>query len=178
MNLEDEAIIINRIKKNNALKEKIINKLDILTKTTSSLLDINTNIYCQNNYISLSPNNCVEKILKEYIKYNEFLLFDKKKDNSDIIKLYKEITGISVSRTNELNLKIRFDFLCEKNEYYIILSYDNDKNTKSNYEVISIYPEGINYKIYLEELNRTQDISLFLCKLINYELIPFYEKEK
>ena len=178
MNLVDEAIILNNIQKNNAIKEKIINKLDAITKTSSLLLDMNKNIYSQNNSIALSPNNCLEKILKEYIKYNEFLSFDKNKEISDIIKLYKEITGISISRTNELNLKIRFDFLCGKNEYYIILSYDNNKNTKSNYEVISINPEGINYKIYVEELNKTQDISLFLCKLINYELIPFYQKEK
>ena len=94
------------------------------------------------------------------------------------MKLYKEITGISISRTNELNLKIRFDFLCGKNEYYIILSYDNNnKNKNANYNVISIHPEKINYKNYVEELNQTKDINLFLSKIINYELIPFYEKE-
>ena len=178
MNLDDETSILNSIQKNNKLKEKIINKIEEITKTASSLTDINKNIYSQNNNLALSPNNIVENILKEYIKYNEYLLINKNKENSDIIKLYKEITGISISRTNELNLKIRFDFLCEKNEYYIILSYDNKKNNNSNYDVISINPEGINYKIYMEELNKTQDINLFLCKLINYELIPFYENEK
>ena len=178
MNLDDETSILNSIQKNNKLKEKIINKLEIVTKTAASLTDINKNIYSQNDTLALSPNNIVEKILKEYIKYNEFLSINKNKENSDIIKLYKEITGISISRTNELNLKIRFDFLCEKNEYYIILSYDNKKNNNSNYDVISINPEGINYEIYMEELNKTQDINLFLCKLINYELIPFYENEK
>ena len=122
--------------------------------------------------------------MKEYIKYNEYLSSNDIEDindiNANIMKLYKETTGISISRTNELNLKIRFDFLCGKNEYYIILSYDNDKdkNKYSKYDVISIYPEEINYKKYLEELNKTQDISLFLCKLINYELIPFHEHEK
>ena len=178
MNLDDETSILNSIQKNNKLKEKIINKLEVVTKTAASLTDINKNIYSQNDSLALSPNNIIEKILKEYIKYNEYLSINKNKENSDIIKLYKEITGISISRTNELNLKIRFDFLCEKNEYYIILSYDNKKNNNSNYDVISINPEGINYKIYMEELNKTQDINLFLCKLINYELIPFYENEK
>ena len=178
MNLDDETSILNSIQKNNKLKEKIINKIELIAKTASSLTDINKNIYSQNNNLALSPNNIVENILKEYIKYNEYLLINKNKENSDIIKLYREITGISISRTNELNLKIRFDFLCEKNEYYIILSYDNKKNNNSNYDVISINPEGINYKIYMEELNKTQDINLFLCKLINYELIPFYENEK
>ena len=178
MNLDDETSISNSIQKNNKLKEKIINKIELIAKTASSLTDINKNIYSQNNNLALSPNNIVENILKEYIKYNEFLSINKNKENSDIIKLYKEITGISISRTNELNLKIRFDFLCGKNEYYIILSYDNKKNNNSNYDVISINPEGINYKIYMEELNKTQDINLFLCKLINYELIPFYENQK
>ena len=178
MNLDDETSILNSIQKNNKLKEKIINKLEIVTKTAASLTDINKNIYSQNDSLALSPNNIVEKILKEYIKYNEFLSINKNQENSDIIKLYKEITGISISRTNELNLKIRFDFLCGKNEYYIILSYDKNKSKNPNYNVISINPEGINYKMYMEELNKTQDINLFLCKLINYELIPFYENEK
>ena len=178
MNLDDETSILNSIQKNNKLKEKIINKLEVVTKTAASLTDINKNIYSQNDTLALSPNNIVEKILKEYIKYNEFLSINQNKENSDIIKLYKEITGISISRTNELNLKIRFDFLCGKKEYYIILSYDKNKSKNPNYNVISINPEGINYKMYMEELNKTQDINLFLCKLINYELIPFYENEK
>ena len=127
MNLENETMIKNSIERNNKLKEKIIHKLDKITNTASSLININKNIYSQNNNLALSPNNIVENILKEYIKYNEYLLINKNKENSDIIKLYREITGISISRTNELNLKIRFDFLCEKNEYYIILSYDNKK---------------------------------------------------
>ena len=181
MNLEDETSIMNGINENNIIKEKTINKLDSITNTVTSLIDINKNIYAQNINLVLSPNNIIENILKEYIKYNEYLLSNENKETNDvndnIMKLYKEITGISISRTNELNLKIRFDFLCGKNEYYIILSYDNNKNKNSNYEVISINPEEIKYKPYIEELNKTKDISLFLCKLINFELIPFHEKE-
>ena len=181
MNLENETMIKNSIERNNKLKEKIIHKLDTITNIASSLIDINKNIYSQNKNLSLSPNNIIENILKEYIKYNESLLSNENKEsintNENIMKLYKEITGISISRTNELNLKIRFDFLCGKNEYYIILSYDKNKSKNPNYNVISINPEGINYKMYMEELNKTQDINLFISKLINYELIPFYEKE-
>ena len=182
MNLEDESSIINSIQNNNKLKEKILKKLESITNTASSLKDINKNIYDENKNVTLSQNNIVEKILKEYIKYNEYLLSNENDDNSEnnehIMELYKEITGISISRTNELNLKIRFDFLCEKNEYYIIISYDSNKNKNSNYKVISILPEEIKYKLYEEELNKNKDIILFLCKLINYELIPFHEKEK
>ena len=184
MKLEDESLILNNIKKNDILKEQIIQKLDTITNTAISLMDINSNIYAQKNELALSSNNYIENILKEYIKYNEYLSSSDNEEindiNANIMKLYKETTGISISRTNELNLKIRFDFLCGKNEYYIILSYDNDKdkNKHSNYDVISIYPEEIKYKQYLEELNKTQDISLFLCKLINYELIPFHEHKK
>ena len=181
MKLEDETLIKKSIEKNNILKEKIIQKIDTISDTAISLTDINKNIYSQNNNLVLSSNNTIENILKKYIEYNEYLLFNKSEEKNDanenIMKLYKEITGISISRTNELNLKIKFDFLSDKFEYYIIISYDNDKNN-SSYNVISIYPEEINYKLYLQELNKTQDINLFLCKLINYELIPFHEKEK
>ena len=180
MNLEDETLIQKSIEKNNLLKEKIIKKIESITTTAISLTDINKNIYSQNNTLSLSSNNIIENILKKYIEYNESLLFkteEKNATNEIIMKLYKEITGISISRTNELNLKIKFDFLSDKYEYYIIISYNNDKNN-SCYDVISIYPEEINYKLYLEELNKTNDINLFLCKLINYELIPFHEKDK
>ena len=180
MNLEDETLIQKSIEKNNLLKEKIIKKIESITTKAISLTDVNTNIYSQNNTLSLSSNNIIENILKKYIEYNESLLFkteEKNATNEIIMKLYKEITGISISRTNELNLKIKFDFLSDKYEYYIIISYDNDKNI-SCYDVISIYPEEINYKLYLEELNKTNDINLFLCKLINYELIPFHEKDK
>ena len=180
MNLEDETLIQKSIEKNNLLKEKIIKKIESITTKAISLTDVNTNIYSQNNTLSLSSNNIIENILKKYIEYNESLLFkteEKNATNEIIMKLYKEITGISISRTNELNLKIKFDFLSDKYEYYIIISYDNDKNN-SCYDVISIYPEEINYKLYLEELNKTNDINLFLCKLINYELIPFHEKDK
>ncbi len=180
MNLEDETLIQKGIEKNNLLKEKIIKKIESITTKAISLTDVNTNIYSQNNTLSLSSNNIIENILKKYIEYNESLLFkteEKNATNEIIMKLYKEITGISISRTNELNLKIKFDFLSDKYEYYIIISYNNDKNN-SCYDVISIYPEEINYKLYLEELNKTNDINLFLCKLINYELIPFHEKDK
>ena len=180
MNLEDETLIQKSIEKNNLFKEKIIKKIESITTKAISLTDVNTNIYSQNNTLSLSSNNIIENILKKYIEYNESLLFkteEKNATNEIIMKLYKEITGISISRTNELNLKIKFDFLSDKYEYYIIISYNNDKNN-SCYDVISIYPEEINYKLYLEELNKTNDINLFLCKLINYELIPFHEKDK
>ena len=180
MNLEDETLIQKSIEKNNLLKEKIIKKIESITTKAISLTDVNTNIYSQNNTLSLSSNNIIENILKKYIEYNESLLFKREEKNATneiIMKLYKEITGISISRTNELNLKIKFDFLSDKYEYYIIISYNNDKNN-SCYDVISIYPEEINYKLYLEELNKTNDINLFLCKLINYELIPFHEKDK
>ena len=180
MNLDDESLIQKSIEKNNILKEKIIKKIESITTKAISLTDVNTNIYSQNNTLSLSSNNIIENILKKYIEYNESLLFkteEKNATNEIIMKLYKEITGISISRTNELNLKIKFDFLSDKYEYYIIISYNNDKNN-SCYDVISIYPEEINYKLYLEELNKTNDINLFLCKLINYELIPFHEKDK
>ena len=169
MNLEDESYFLNLISKDNIKKEKILKKLDSITAKSLSIIDINK------KYISLSSNNILEKILNECINYNEYLLlYENKEVNNDIVKLYKEITGISISKTNELYLKIRFDFLCSENiEYYILLSFNNNV-----YNLIYINPEEIICDAYLEELNKTKDINMFLCKLINYELIPFYEKEK
>ena len=168
MNLEDESYFLNLISKDNIKKEKILKKLDSITAKSLSIIDINK------KYISLSSNNILEKILNECINYNEYLLlYENKEVNNDIVKLYKEITGISISKTNELNLKIRFDFLCSENiEYYIILSFNNNI-----YNIIYINPEEIICDAYLDELNKTKDINMILCKLINYELIPFYEKE-
>ena len=168
MNLEDESYFLNLISKDNIKKEKILKKLDSITAKSLSIIDINK------KYISLSSNNILEKILNECINYNEYLLlYENKEVNNDIVKLYKEITGISISKTNELYLKIRFDFLCSENiEYYILLSFNNNV-----YNLIYINPEEIICDAYLEELNKTKDINMFLCKLINYELIPFYEKE-
>ena len=134
MNLEDESYFLNLISKDNIKKEKILKKLDSITAKSLSIIDINK------KYISLSSNNILEKILNECINYNEYLLlYENKEVNNDIVKLYKEITGISISKTNELYLKIRFDFLCSENiEYYILLSFNNNV-----YNLIYINPEEI-----------------------------------
>ena len=87
-------MIKNSIERNNKLKEKIIHKLNKITKKASSLININKNIYSQNKNLTLSPNNIIEKILKEYIIYNERLTSNENKEsinnNGNIIKLYKE----------------------------------------------------------------------------------------
>ena len=171
-NLEKEITKNDFIQKDKILKEKILKVLDSLYIDALSLIDMNKNIYSLNNNLSLS-NSSIENTLKEYIKYNEFLSNkDKEVDsmNETILKKYKEITGISIYKTEDLNLKINFDFLGEKDEYYIILSHHN-----SIYKVLDINPKEINYKKYMDELNKSQDISLFLCKLVNYELIPYYQ---
>ena len=148
MSLEDESLLLNSIQNNNKLKGKVIRKLDSLTNNATSLMDINKNIYEENNKLTLSPNNIFENLLKEYIKYNDYIFLNENNNiNEKIMKIYNEITGISISRTKELNLKIRFDFLCDKNEYYIILSYNNSKDKNSIYNVICVNPEGINYKL-------------------------------
>ena len=109
MSLEDESLLLNTIQSNNKLKGKVIRKLDSLTNNATSLMDINKNIYEENNKLTLSPNNIFENLLKEYIKYNDYIFLNENNDiNEKIMKIYNEITGISISRTKELNLKIRF----------------------------------------------------------------------
>ena len=140
-------------------------------------MDNNKNIYMKNNNLSLSSNNKLENNLKECIKYNMYLQNKNNNEinslNDNIIKEYNKVTGISISRTEDLNLKINFNFLGEKNEYYIILSFQKDK-----FSVVDISPKDVNYKKYNAQHNKAEDISLFLCKLINYELIPHYESKK
>ena len=164
------------IQQNNIFKEKLFNKLDSLVKDASALMNINKNIYSKNANLSLSSNNKIENSLKEYIKFNEYISnIDNKEINSineNIIKEYQKITGISISRTEDLNLKINFNFLGEKNEYFIILSFNND-----NFNVVDVNPKDINYKKYSTEHYNIKEITLFLCKLINYELIPHYQNK-
>ena len=139
-------------------------------------MDINKNVYSNNTNLTLSSNNKIENPLKEYIKFNEYISnIDNKEINSindNLIKEYQKITGISISRTKDLNLKINFNFLGEKNEYFIILSFNN-----SIFNVVDISPKDINYKKYNIENYNTKDITLFLCQLINYELIPHYQNK-
>ena len=164
------------IQQNKIFKEKIFTKLDSLVKDASSLMDINKNIYSDNINLSLSSNNKIEKSLKEYIIFNEYISNIDNKElnlmNENIIKEYQKITGISISRTKDLNLKINFNFLGEKNEYFIIISFTN-----STFNVIDISPKDINYKKYNIEHYKSKEITLFLCKLINYELIPHYQNK-
>ncbi len=175
--LDNEKFQIDLIHQNKISKTKFFKKLDSLVNGVSSLMDNNKNIYMKNNNLSLSSNNKLENNLKECIKYNMYLQNKNNNEinslNDNIIKEYNKVTGISISRTEDLNLKINFNFLGEKNEYYIILSFQKDK-----FSVVDISPKDVNYKKYNAQHNKAEDISLFLCKLINYELIPHYESKK
>ena len=172
--IDEEIFKIDFIEKNKSLKENYFKKLDSLVNDVSSLMDVNKNIYSKNNNLRLSSQNKIENLLKESIKYNENLENKEKNDfsliNDDIMAEYKKITGISISRTEELYLKINFDFLSEKNEYYLVLSF----NDNLIFNVEEICPKELEYKKYLDEYCQAKDITLFLCKLINYELIPHY----
>ena len=176
MTLFDKDLFkINFKEENKLLKDNFIEKLDCLFKDVYSLTDVNKNIYNENNALTLSSKNKVENNLKESIKYNEFL----SKENPDInlinkniIKEYKRITGISICRTENMNLKIIFDFLSKNNEYYIIISIKN-----SNFDVVEIIPKEINFRKYHDESYKVKDINIFLCKLINYELIPHFQNK-
>ena len=173
---ENEIFEIDLIQQNKVFKEQLYKKIDFIVNAASSLMDINKNIYMKNNNLSLSSNNKIENTLKECIKYNIFLQNRENKDlnsiNDNIIKEYNKVTGISISRTDDLNLKIDFDFLGEKNEYYILLSFQ--KNILS---IVDINPKDINYKKYIDQYNKADDITIFLCKLINYELSPHYQNK-
>ena len=170
-NLEKEINRHDFYQKDKDMKEKILKIIESLYMDAYSLIDTNKNIYSNNN--KTIANNSIEKILKEYINFNDLLL--NKNDNlnclnQQILKQYNSITGISISRTDDLNLKINLDFLDNNGEYYIIMSHKD-----SIYNIVDINPKEINYKKYVDELNINQDFTLFLCRLINYEFIPYYK---
>ncbi len=151
----------------------IIDKLNTITNSKENFnsfnnkLEINEKIFIENK---------LEKILRQNIKFNAFLQSSNKEEinkiNTDIIKKYNRITGINISNTSDNNLKIDFNFLSREYDYYIILSIKNGK-----YNIVKISPEKVNFQKYLEELNSNGDINLFLCKLINFELIPYYQNQ-
>ena len=167
--LEKEIYKNDFIQKDKNMKEKVIKIIESLYMDASSLIEPEKNIYSNNNKkITSIP---IENLLKEYINFNE--LFQNKNNdldglNEQILKQYKNITGISICRTDDLNLKINLNFLGNNREYYIIISHKN-----SVYNIVDINPKEINYKKYVDELNINQDLTLFLCRLINYEFIPF-----
>ena len=170
-NLEKEIFNNDFIQKDKDMKEKILKIIESLYKDASSLIDTNKNIFSDNN--KTITNNPIEKILKEYINFNDLL--QNKKDNlnclnKQILKQYKNIAGISISRTEDLNLQINLDFLDNNGAYYIIISHKD-----SVYNIVDINPKEINYKKCVDELNINQDFTLFLCRLINYEFIPYYK---
>ena len=176
LELEDENCPKEFIKKNNEEKTKIFQKLDCITNDISSLLDLNENIYSNKSNLVLSSHSKNEKILKASLLYKDFLLKKGNEEidsiNDKIIKEYNRITGISILRTEDSHLRIDFNFLGNKNEYFIILSFHN-----SFMNVVDINPKTINYQKYVDEYNQTNDISLFLCELINYEFIPYKENK-
>ena len=77
-----------------------------------------------------------------------------------IIYKIKKISGISISKSNK-NLKIEF-----LNKFFIILQISKEK-----FNLIDFYPKNINFEPYLIELNLTKNLTNFLCKIINNEII-------
>ena len=171
-----EELLKNIDKQNenfNSDQEKILNKIDSIFNEICSLNDSSNRSGENIDKLIYTSKNKINNLLKENIKYNnslEKISNDKiKLINNNIINEYKKITGILISKTNDNNLRIDFSFLTD---YFLILSIKNNEI----YDVVTINPSEINYKEYLNELNINKDISLFLCKLINYELVPYFNE--
>ena len=78
------------------------------------------------------------------------------------------MTGILVERIDNKTMKINFNFTNKENEYYIILFFENEC-----FYVKKIFPEEIKLDKYLNNnKDIVQNLTLFLVKLINYEIIP------
>ena len=104
---------------------------------------------------------------------NENLRKDNKEDFSkilkDMLRVYKQISMISISKTDKGYLKINFFNLTDDNrEVYIILQVLGD------YKFIELCP-NINIKHLEEELTQTKNFTLFLTKLAN-ELIRYFNR--
>jgi hypothetical protein len=88
----------------------------------------------------------------------------------DLLKVYKEVSMIAISKTDKGYLKINFNNIAKNGkEVYIVLQVMND------YKIIELYPSNINISSLEEELMKTKNFTLFLAKLAN-ELIKYYNK--
>ena len=155
--------------------EKILSKIDFITNEIYSLNDSLDRSNESIDKLTFSSKNKIGDLLRENIKYNNILEKIEnekiKSMNDNIINEYQKITGIKISKTVDNNLRIDFSFLVD---YFLILSIKNNEI----FDIITIYPSEINYKKYLYDLNKNKNISLFLSKLINYELIPRFNENR
>ena len=156
-------------------KKKSISRILLVLSQENNTYNTTLN----SNIINYENQTILEKILeneKNFINYfyNKIISQNEKKEIINyIINKYKKISGISISKTINKELKITFNF-CEellnnKIKFFIILSI----LTEENYKLIEYSPKNINYEFYLLELNLTKNLTNFLCKIINNELIPF-----
>ena len=175
-------------------KLTINNYDDLQLKCISIMKEIQTNVTSYFEFkknlisnLSLRLNEKENEIEKENQNFSEFKMdkiYNKvHKRNKEIQKMkeeekeeivdkvliqYKLMTGILVERIDNKTMKINFNFTNKENEYYIILFFENEC-----FYVKKIFPEEIKLDKYLNNnKDIVQNLTLFLVKLINYEIIP------
>jgi len=159
---------MNNSKKN--INQHIKIQKEKISRISNELLNKNINNFSKENQTILEKLFENQKNFFDYFYNNEISQNEKNEIINFIINKIKKISGISISKTNKNELKINFDF-CEKNNFFIILSIQKEKFT-----LIDFSPKNINFEPYLLELNLTKNLTNFLCKIINNELIFFLKK--
>lgn len=112
------------------------------------------------------PISKLEKMFNDEQLFEMTLMENNQVLINDILIRYQNISGISIEKTKEKYLKITFHFI-KDNNYYIILSVTDN----SVYNIIEVCPQTLNAQSYLKELNLTKNLTLFLVKLINKEIL-------
>lgn len=153
---------MNKSKKN--INQHIKIQKEKITRISNELLNKNNKNFPNENQTILEKLFENEKNFFNYFYNNEISQNEKTEIINFIINKMKKISGISISKTNKNELKINFDF-CEK-IFFIILQIQKEKFT-----LIDFSPKNINFEPYLLELNLTKNLTNFLCKIINNEII-------
>ena len=148
---------LNNSKKN--ILEHIKIQKEKITRISNEISNEKKNFSYENQTI-------LEKLFENEKNFFNYFYNNKINENEKIeiinfiINKIKKISGISISKSNK-NLKIEF-----LNKFFIILQISKEK-----FNLIDFFPKNINFEPYLIELNLTKNLTNFLCKIINNEII-------
>jgi hypothetical protein len=153
---ENNYILTNRIesktRKTKELEEVVLNKLPAEYKNFEYLFKKELEL---NYRIKQDSQNLKEEDYTANLKNQ--------------LRVYKEISMISISKTDKGYLKVHFRNIDEDNrEVYIVLQVLNE------YRVIEIYPT-LNIRHLEDELMTNKNFTVFLTKLAN-ELIKYFNR--
>lgn len=153
----------------NDVKDFFELKKNIISNLSYQLNEVDNYIQKDNKKSNEFP---MDKIFNKIHSRNKEIkkMIEEEKDEivNKVLNEYKMITGISVERIDNKTMKIIFNFTKKEDEFYIILYFE-----KECFIVKKIVPEKIKLEKYLNNnQDSIQNLTFFLVKLINYDIIP------